>query len=74
MGWMIYPEEQEKIFSEIEYFDHAIQALENADACLVLTEWPEFDRINEEFKVMKSRVIIEGRRILTGVEKEGICW
>lgn len=64
----------EKMFPEIGYFNQAIQALENADACLVLTEWPEFDKLNKEFEVMRSRVIIEGRRILTGVEKEGICW
>ncbi len=50
------------------------ELLRDADACLVMTEWPEFSGLNGAFDLMKSRVIIEGRRILTCDGKEGICW
>jgi UDPglucose 6-dehydrogenase len=62
------------VFPGISYHDSATGALENADACLVLTEWPEFSRLNSEFDNMKNKVIIEGRRILTISGAEGICW
>jgi len=39
-----------------------------------MTEWPEFGKIDKEFEQMKTRVIIEGRRILTYEDVEGICW
>ncbi len=45
-----------------------------ADACLVMTEWPEFSALNGEFDLMRSRVVIEGRRVLSCDGKEGICW
>jgi UDPglucose 6-dehydrogenase len=39
-----------------------------------MTEWPEFSSIREEFDLMKSRVIIEGRKVLSCRDAEGICW
>ena len=39
-----------------------------------MTEWPEFRLLDEEFDLMKNRVFIEGRRILSCQDKEGICW
>ena len=39
-----------------------------------MTEWAEFTKLDAEFDAMKSRVIIEGRRILSVKDKEGICW
>jgi len=62
------------VFPQIEYCAHAAAALAGADACLVMTEWPEFSRLEEEFDLMKSRIIIEGRRVLSCPGKEGICW
>ena len=63
-----------KIFPDIEYAASAGDALKGADGCLVMTEWPEFSRIDREFDGMKKRIIIEGRHILTCDGKEGICW
>lgn len=63
-----------ELFPDICYCENAGDAIEGADACLVMTEWPEFSLLNEEFDRMKTRVIIEGRRILSCSEKEGICW
>jgi UDPglucose 6-dehydrogenase len=61
-------------FPEIEYHSCAADALEGADACLVMTDWREFSHLSEEFDLMKNRVIIEGRRILLCKDSEGICW
>ena len=63
-----------KIIPDIEYCPTAADALKDADACIVMTEWPEFSLLNEEFDLMKNRLIIEGRRILSCRDKEGICW
>ena len=63
-----------KMIHDIEYCSRATNALRDADACLVMTEWPEFGLLDEEFDLMKNRVIIEGRRILSCQDKEGICW
>ena len=63
-----------KIIPDIEYCSTAADALKDADACLLMTEWPEFGLLDEEFDLMKNRVIIEGRRILSCQDKEGICW
>jgi UDPglucose 6-dehydrogenase len=64
----------QKIFPAIEYAGSAREALKGADACIVMTEWPEFSRLDREFDGMKKRIIIEGRRILTCDDREGICW
>ncbi len=65
-----------KVFDEdkVGYCASAKDALMDADACLVMTEWPMFTELDSEFDVMKSRIIIEGRRILSVKDKEGICW
>jgi UDPglucose 6-dehydrogenase len=39
-----------------------------------MTEWPEFTRLDHEFDGMKKRIIIEGRRILSCKDRDGICW
>lgn len=63
-----------KIYSDIYYYKSASEALKGADACLVMTEWPEFSLLDHEFNQMKSKIIIEGRKILNCGGVEGICW
>jgi UDPglucose 6-dehydrogenase len=63
-----------KINPDIEYCESAAGALKNADACLIMTEWSEFGELDEDFELMRSRVIIEGRKILSREDAEGICW
>jgi UDPglucose 6-dehydrogenase len=63
-----------RIIQDIEYCNSAAEALLGADACLIMTEWPEFGRLDREFDLMRSRVIIEGRKILLCEGAEGICW
>jgi UDPglucose 6-dehydrogenase len=63
-----------KVVPDIKYCRSAAEALEGCDACLIMTEWAEFASLDEEFDMMKSRVILEGRRILSCEDAEGICW
>ncbi|MCX6817623.1 MAG: UDP-glucose/GDP-mannose dehydrogenase family protein [Candidatus Aenigmarchaeota archaeon] len=71
-------EHMRKIHPSVDYMKSAREALENSDACIVVTEWDEFKKLTDaDFSKMKSKVILEGRRILdrTKVSKfEGICW
>ncbi len=63
-----------KIYPAIDYFDSASDALKDADACLVMTEWPEFRKLDKEFDLMRSKVIIDARKVLSCKDAEGICW
>lgn len=63
-----------KIIPDIAYCSSPSEALKMADACLVMTEWPQFSMLDKEFELMRSKVIIEGRRILSCKDAEGICW
>ncbi|MBI2971094.1 MAG: UDP-glucose/GDP-mannose dehydrogenase family protein [Candidatus Aenigmarchaeota archaeon] len=69
-------ENTRKVHPDITYADSAREALAGADACLILTEWDEFKKLGEkDFASMKNRIIVEGRRVLSGVAgSEGICW
>lgn len=63
-----------KVIPDVRYCRSAAEALRDADACLIMTEWPEFSSLDEEFDLMKSRLILEGRRVLSCEGSEGICW
>ena len=69
-------EDMKKIFPDLKYFDSARDALRGSDACLLLTEWDEFKKLNEEdFNIMRNKLIIEGRRLLgKNNYSEGVCW
>jgi UDPglucose 6-dehydrogenase len=64
----------QKIFPTVEYCPTAADALRGADGCLVMTEWPEFSSLDKEFDLMAHKIIIEGRRILSRQDREGLCW
>ena len=67
-----------KVHKKMTYCMRARDALEGADACLILAEWDEFRNLtDEDFKVMRGKLIVEGRNVLnpqkvTGFE--GVCW
>jgi len=63
-----------RIIPDIQYCSSSSEALKDAEGCLVMTEWPQFGELGPEFELMKNRLIIEGRRILTCAGVEGICW
>jgi UDPglucose 6-dehydrogenase len=64
----------QRVFPGIEYGTSASDVLQGADGCLIMTEWPEFSKLDKEFDLMARKIIIEGRRILTYDGVEGICW
>jgi UDPglucose 6-dehydrogenase len=49
----------------IHYCEDAMDALRDADAMVLVTEWPEFGRIDlrEAAKVMARRVLVDGRNL-----------
>jgi len=67
-----------KISLRVGYFRSAQEALKGADACLILTEWPEFRELtDQDFSGMRERIIIEGRKALNPNRVsgfEGVCW
>lgn len=63
-----------QMFPNITYCNNATDALTNSDGCLILTEWSEFSKLNTEFDMMRHKVIIAGRKILSCKGVEGICW
>ncbi|MEA1907963.1 MAG: UDP-glucose/GDP-mannose dehydrogenase family protein [Euryarchaeota archaeon] len=65
-----------EVFPDILYCDSAKDALDGADACMIMTEWDEFRSLDQEFDAMRDVVVIDGRRMVSldrGVY-EGICW
>jgi len=50
---------------KIEYAKSSIECLEDAECCIVVTEWDEFKQLEPEvfIKHMKSPSVIDGRRI-----------
>ncbi len=53
-----------KIFGErILYGKRAVEALTGADACIIVTEWPEFAE-PIKYNCMRGNVIVDGRRVL----------
>ncbi len=66
------------IHPDINYSGSPQEALNDSDACLIVTDWEEFKKLaNKDFELMKNRVIIEGRKVLDKnnvKDFDGICW
>ena len=54
-----------KIIPEINYCENPYEAIKDADALLILTEWEEFKNLDlEKVKnIMKTPIIVDGRNI-----------
>ncbi len=65
-------------FPQISYFHSSRDCLKGSDVCIILTEWSEFRDLGEnDFNLMRNKVIIEGRKVLNPSKVrgfEGICW
>jgi UDPglucose 6-dehydrogenase len=50
----------------VQFADSALEALEGADACIIVTEWPEFASLqwSEAAKRMAGRLVVDGRNFL----------
>jgi UDPglucose 6-dehydrogenase len=64
----IAEQEARKLMVGVDFADSAIGALEGADACILVTEWPEFGEIDwsEAADAMPGRLVIDGRNFLDG--------
>lgn len=71
-------ENMKHVFPGIDYHGSASNALKGADACIIATEWDEFRRLDKEFGLMKSRIVIDGRKMIDpagkNIEYDGLCW
>jgi UDPglucose 6-dehydrogenase len=56
-------EEARKLLVGVEFADSALDALAGADACIIVTEWPEFAQLDwcAAAERMSGRVVIDGR-------------
>lgn len=67
----------EERFPEVEFVNEAIEALDGAEACLVVTEWDEYSTLDEEFQQMANPLVIDGRNCVSPSAKikyEGLTW
>ena len=70
-----------KLMSGIEFADSALDALDRADACIIVTDWPEFTELDWRAAAerMAGRTVIDGRNCVdpeaveaAGLDYEGI--
>jgi UDPglucose 6-dehydrogenase len=67
-------ENARKIFgNKIVYANNVKDALSNADACIILTEWPEFADV-KLYEKLRGKVIIDGRRVLRPSKLQGFVY
>jgi UDPglucose 6-dehydrogenase len=73
--------EARKLMSGVQFAPSATDALEGADACVIVTEWPEFTQLDwrQVAGLMRGDVVIDGRNVLdpetvrdAGLTYEGI--
>jgi UDPglucose 6-dehydrogenase len=62
----IAEDEARKMMSGVDFAGSALEALEGADACILVTEWPEFAELdwNEVSRRMAGRLIVDGRNFV----------
>jgi UDPglucose 6-dehydrogenase len=73
--------EARKLMTGVEFSPSALEAVRGADACILVTEWPEFAELDwdEVASLMSGRLVIDGRNFLdpeavrsAGLSYEGI--
>jgi UDPglucose 6-dehydrogenase len=55
--------EARKLMTGVEFADSALAAIDGADACILVTEWPEFAELdwNEVKRRMAGNLVVDGR-------------
>ncbi len=70
--------EAQKLMIGVEFADSALGALDGADACILVTEWPEFNEIDWRAAAdrMNGTLVIDGRNFLdpTAVRAAGFAY
>ncbi|GAA0656298.1 UDP-glucose 6-dehydrogenase AglM [Salarchaeum japonicum] len=70
-------ENMREYFPNLEYAATAGDAIQDADAALVVTDWDEFQALDDEFDAMARQLVIDGRHCITprdGMTYEGLTW
>jgi UDPglucose 6-dehydrogenase len=71
-------EEARKLMVGVEFADSALEALDGADACIIVTEWREFAELDwsDAARRMPGRVVIDGRNCVdpAAVEAAGFAY
>jgi hypothetical protein len=62
----IAEEQARRMMVGVEFADSALEALEGADACVLVTEWPEFSELDwrEVAHRMRGRLLVDGRNFV----------
>ncbi len=62
------------VLPSVTLADSVEEALTGADGCILQADWPEFARLTAEdfLKTMKTRVVVDGRRILDPAKMSAI--
>jgi UDPglucose 6-dehydrogenase len=70
--------EARKLMVGVEFADSALGAVEGADACIIVTEWPEFAELDwtRVAQRMPGRLVIDGRNFLSrdAIEAAGFAY
>ncbi|MHB9288033.1 UDP-glucose 6-dehydrogenase AglM [Halobacteriales archaeon Cl-PHB] len=64
-------------FPNVEYAGSPSEALEDAVGAVVVTDWDEFETLDEEFDGLAKPVVVDGRRVVSrreGILYEGLTW
>jgi UDPglucose 6-dehydrogenase len=58
--------EARRLMSGVSFADSAHEALAGADACVIVTEWPEFAELDWQgvARLMQGKIVIDGRNML----------
>jgi UDPglucose 6-dehydrogenase len=71
-------DEARKLMIGVEFADSALDALRGADACIIVTEWPEFAELDwiEAAGQMAGRLVVDGRNFVdpAAVEAAGFAY
>jgi UDPglucose 6-dehydrogenase len=59
-------EEARKLMTGVEFADSSLDAVSGADACIIVTEWPEFAELDwADLRTrMAGRLVVDGRNFL----------
>jgi UDPglucose 6-dehydrogenase len=62
----IAEDEARKLMRGVEFADSSLEALEGADACIIVTEWPEFSELDWGAlrDRMAGRLVVDGRNFV----------
>jgi UDPglucose 6-dehydrogenase len=59
-------EQARQLMVGVQFAGSAFEALDGADACVLVTEWPEFAEVdwNEAARRMRGRLLVDGRNFV----------